>query len=82
LRKFQHFRRQLRCFVVRAVQRVKLELDRGEAVSQFGALAGERLLVDVFGQAQVEQPILLLHKQRILPLKLVALSERLGLGVS
>ena len=45
-------------------------------------MLGEGLLVDDFGQAQVEQPDLLLHEQGLLPLKLGTMCERLGLGVA
>src|SRR5579871_672015 len=75
LRKFKNFRGQLRRFIVGAVYRVELQLDRGQAVTQFGVLAGERLLVDVLGQPHVEQPVLLLHQQRFLPLKLRTLRQ-------
>jgi hypothetical protein len=68
LRKFKNFRRQLCRFIVRAVQHVLLQLDRREPVPHFRVLAGKRLLVDVFGQSQVEQPILLGNDQRFLSL--------------
>ncbi|HEY2787356.1 MAG TPA: hypothetical protein VGJ05_20540 [Fimbriiglobus sp.] len=75
MRKFKHFRRQLSVFVVRAVEGVTLELDRSKPVADFRTLACERLLVDVIGQPQVEQPILLLHKQRLLTLEFRPLGQ-------
>ena len=68
LRKFKHFGRQLRRFVVAAVERINLKLDRGEAVADFRALAGEGILIDVIGQPQVEQAILLGDDQALLTL--------------
>jgi hypothetical protein len=64
----KNFRRQLGRFVVGAVQQVELQLDGREPVTHFHMLAGESLLVDVFGQPQVQQPILLCNDERFLPL--------------
>ncbi|MCA9243650.1 MAG: hypothetical protein KDA32_06840 [Phycisphaerales bacterium] len=45
------------------VQHVELELDRCEPVAEFGLLAREHVLLDVVGEAQVQQAILLRDDQ-------------------
>jgi len=47
---------------------IDLKLDRGKPVANFRALAGEGILIDVIGQAQVEQAILLGDDPRFLTL--------------
>jgi len=69
LREFKRFARQIRCFVVRAVHHIQLQLDRCEAFAEFCVLAGERVLSDFLGKAEVEEAVLLLDEQRGLTLQ-------------
>ena len=82
LRKFKHFRRQLRSFVRRPVKGVNLTLDRREPVPDFRALACEGILIDAIGQPQVKQAILLGDDQSLLSLQLGRLSAGIRFCVS
>jgi len=82
LRKFKRLDGQIGRFVVRAVNDVELDLDRGKPVAQLRVLGGERVLVDRAGDREIDQPILLRDEERLLPPQFVALAARVVLGVS
>jgi hypothetical protein len=45
---------------MRAVHHVELQLDGSQSIPQLGVLAGERVLVHILGQTEVQEAILLL----------------------
>ncbi|MEZ6172052.1 MAG: hypothetical protein R3B58_03660 [Phycisphaerales bacterium] len=82
MRKFKHLRRKLRIFIVRAIQHIKLQLDRCEPVSKLCVLVRECVLVHIVAESEIEQSVLLLDEQRSLALEFGSLSARIILRIA
>ncbi|MFO0858341.1 MAG: hypothetical protein U0640_13415 [Phycisphaerales bacterium] len=64
MREFKHLRGELGSFVVRPVQNVQLQLDRGQSIAEFSVLGRKRRLVDFVRQPDVQEAVLLGGQER------------------